>query len=55
MFTGGAVLADLMKDNEDFWISREEWKALGPRKALEKLTPHNKHYSLFIKTFDLAN
>lgn len=25
VFIGGAVLADVLKDNESFWISREEW------------------------------
>ncbi|EDR13902.1 actin-related protein Arp2p [Laccaria bicolor S238N-H82] len=25
VFLGGAVLADIMKGREDFWISREEW------------------------------
>jgi actin-related protein 2 len=38
VFVGGAVLADLMKDNKDFWISKEEWTTLGKKKALEKLT-----------------
>jgi len=36
VFLGGAVLADIMKGREDFWISREEWfeKGVG---ALDKL------------------
>ena len=36
VFLGGAVLANVMKDREDFWISREEYeeKGLG---ALKKL------------------
>lgn len=25
VFLGGAVLADIMKNREEFWISREEW------------------------------
>ncbi|KJE92290.1 actin-like protein 2 [Capsaspora owczarzaki ATCC 30864] len=36
VYLGGAVLADIMKNKESFWISREEWKAQGPR-CLEKL------------------
>lgn len=38
VFVGGAVLADLMKDNKDFWITKEEWITKGKKKALEKLT-----------------
>lgn len=37
VFLGGAVLADIMKNQEAFWISREEWYEDGPAKALEKL------------------
>jgi actin-related protein 2 len=36
VFLGGAVLADIMKHREEFWISREEWYEQGPR-ALDKL------------------
>jgi len=36
VFVGGAVLADLMKDKADFWISREEYAEKG-LKCLEKL------------------
>jgi actin-related protein 2 len=25
VFLGGAVLADIMKSRNEFWISREEW------------------------------
>lgn len=28
VFLGGAVLADLMKDNDGFWLSKDEWKDL---------------------------
>ncbi len=31
VFLGGAVLADLMKDNDAFWISRQDWLEEGPR------------------------
>jgi len=36
VFLGGAVLADIMKNREEFWISREEWFEHGPS-ALDKL------------------
>lgn len=31
VFVGGAVLADLMKDNDHFWISKQEWQEQGAR------------------------
>jgi len=36
VFIGGAVLADVMKDKETFWLSREEYQERGMR-VLEKL------------------
>lgn len=36
VFLGGAVLADIMKDKESFWISRAEYLEKG-LKCLEKL------------------
>ena len=36
VFIGGSVLADVMKDKESFWLSREEYKEKG-LKVLEKL------------------
>ena len=36
VFIGGAVLADVMKDKETFWLSREEYNEKG-LKVLEKL------------------
>lgn len=36
VFLGGAVLADIMKGREEFWISREEWFEQGV-KSLDKL------------------
>jgi actin-related protein 2 len=38
VFVGGAVLADLMRDSEPFWISRAEWQEQGVR-SLAKLGP----------------
>ncbi|GAA99365.1 uncharacterized protein L969DRAFT_93826 [Mixia osmundae IAM 14324] len=37
VFLGGAVLADIMKDKEAFWVTRDEWQELGPQRALAKL------------------
>jgi len=36
VFLGGAVLADIMKNRQDFWVSREEWYEQGVR-SLDKL------------------
>jgi len=36
VFLGGAVLANIMADKEDMWISKAEWAEQGAR-ALEKL------------------
>lgn len=36
VFLGGAVLADIMKNREEFWISREEWFEQGVQ-SLDKL------------------
>jgi len=30
VFLGGSVLADIMKDRTEFWISKQEWKEHGP-------------------------
>ena len=27
VFSGGSVLADIMRSSDEFWISREEWQA----------------------------
>lgn len=39
VFLGGAVLADIMKTRDSFWISRQEWYDQGPA-ALERLGRH---------------
>ena len=36
VFLGGAVLADIMKDKENFWMTRQEYEESGLR-VLEKL------------------
>lgn len=36
VFLGGAVLADIMKGRNEFWISREEWFEQGVR-SMDKL------------------
>ncbi|KAL2038154.1 hypothetical protein N7G274_009102 [Stereocaulon virgatum] len=38
VFLGGAVLANIMSDKENMWISKQEWEEQGPR-VLEKLGP----------------
>jgi len=35
VFLGGSVLADIMKDRPEFWISKQEWEEVGP-KILDK-------------------
>ena len=30
VYLGGSVLADIMKDRDEFWISKEEWQEYGP-------------------------
>mmetsp|Transcript_17805 Transcript_17805/g.17516 ORF Transcript_17805/g.17516 Transcript_17805/m.17516 type:complete len:394 (+) Transcript_17805:3-1184(+) len=37
VFLGGAVLAEIMKDREDFWVTKKEYKELGVTRALAKL------------------
>jgi actin-related protein 2 len=37
VFLGGAVLADIMKDKEDFWVTKKEYQELGVTRALAKL------------------
>ena len=38
VFLGGAVLANIMAQNDSMWISKQEWEEQGP-KILEKLGP----------------
>ncbi|KAI9024026.1 actin family [Hyaloraphidium curvatum] len=37
VFLGGAVLADIMKDKDSFWISKQEWEEQGPKIVEQKL------------------
>jgi len=37
VFLGGAVLADIMKDKEDFWVTKKEYQEMGVTRALAKL------------------
>ena len=39
VFLGGADLADLMKDNEAFWISKRDWQEQGSRILETKFGP----------------
>ena len=36
VFVGGSVLADIMKDNKDFWVTKEEYEEQGIERALRK-------------------
>ncbi|CAG8569893.1 10638_t:CDS:2, partial [Paraglomus brasilianum] len=36
VFLGGAVLANIMKDRESWWITKQEWEEMGPQ-CLDKL------------------
>jgi len=36
VFLGGSVLADIMKDREEFWISKKEWEEVGERICEQK-------------------
>jgi actin-related protein 2 len=38
VYLGGAVLGEIMKDRESFWISKAEWEEMGAR-SLDKLGP----------------
>lgn len=38
VFIGGAVLANIMADKENMWVTKAEWEEQGPR-VLEKLGP----------------
>ncbi len=40
VFIGGAVLADVMKDRDDFWMTRAEYQEQGLR-VLKKLGPQS--------------
>jgi actin-related protein 2 len=39
VFLGGAVLANIMADKENMWITKAEWAEQGPARCLEKLGP----------------
>lgn len=36
VYLGGAVLADIMKDKDSWWVTKQEWEEMGPR-ALDKM------------------
>lgn len=33
VFLGGSILSDLMKNKNDFWITKEDYEEIGPAKA----------------------
>ena len=45
VFLGGSVLADIMKDKDDFWMMRSEYKEMGVR-VLDKLMKPTKCWIL---------
>ncbi|XP_074598686.1 actin-related protein 2 [Brevipalpus obovatus] len=38
VFIGGSLLASVAKDIDQFWLSREDWKELGPDQAIAKIS-----------------
>lgn len=42
VFLGGAVLGEIMKSRESFWITKQEWQEHGI-KALDKLGARGSH------------
>ena len=36
VFVGGAVLADIMRSKDEFWISKQEFEEQGIERALRK-------------------
>jgi actin-related protein 2 len=42
VFLGGAVLGEIMKARESFWITKKEWQEEGIR-AIEKLGTRGAH------------
>jgi actin-related protein 2 len=39
VFLGGAVLADIMKSRQEFWLSAEEWREGGAESVERKFNP----------------
>jgi len=37
VWVGGSVLADIMKDREEFWITNAEFKENGVKRCLAKI------------------
>lgn len=38
VFLGGAVLAGIMKENKEFWLSKEDYEEMGAAQAMKKLS-----------------
>ena len=34
VFMGASILADIMKDQDDFWLSKKSWKEKGASRAI---------------------
>jgi len=39
VFLGGAVLADIMRNRQEFWLSAQEWFEGGPESVERKFYP----------------
>ena len=36
-FTGASILANIMKDRDEFWLTKKEWSELGADNAMKKM------------------
>ena len=37
MFIGASFLANVMKDKEEYWITKRDWEELGKDRAMNKV------------------
>jgi len=51
VFLGGSVLADIMKDRAEFWITQKEWKEVGPNIIGKKITQFFNNKIFFFISF----
>lgn len=47
VFIGGSVLADVMKDKQQFWLTRSQYEEMGVDKLMESVygVGTNKYYT----------
>ena len=50
VFIGGSVLADVMKDKQQFWLTRAQYEEMGPEKLMETVygAGTNKYYQTIV-------